>query len=79
MTLFQFNHYGLTENKFSSDIVRVLSKRNRFSIGRCAKFVGHIQCLNIISQPAIECFSLIYNLNGFKSGINRHKLTVGSF
>ena len=27
----------------------------------------------------IECFSLTYNLNGFKSRINRHLLTVGSF
>ena len=27
----------------------------------------------------IECFSLTYDLNGFKSGINTHFLTVGSF
>ena len=27
----------------------------------------------------IECFLLTYNLNGFKSRINRHLLTVGSF
>ena len=27
----------------------------------------------------LECFPLIYNLNGFKSRINRHLLTVGSF
>ena len=27
----------------------------------------------------IECFHLTYNLNGFKSRINRHPLTVGSF
>ena len=27
----------------------------------------------------IECFPLTYNLNGFKSTINRHLLTVGSF
>ena len=26
----------------------------------------------------IECFPLTYNLNGFKSRINRHLLTVGS-
>ena len=25
----------------------------------------------------IECFPLIYDLNGFKSGVNRHLLTVG--
>ena len=27
----------------------------------------------------IECFPLAYDLNGFKSRINRHLLTVGSF
>ena len=27
----------------------------------------------------IECFPLTYNLNGFKSRINRYLLTVGSF
>ena len=27
----------------------------------------------------IECFSLTYDLNGVKSRINRHRLTVGSF
>ena len=27
----------------------------------------------------IECFPLTYNLSGFKSRINRHLLTVGSF
>ena len=27
----------------------------------------------------IECFPLTYDLNGFKSRVNRHLLTVGSF
>ena len=27
----------------------------------------------------IKCFPLTYNVNGFKSRINRHLLTVGSF
>ena len=27
----------------------------------------------------VECFPVTYNLNGFKSRINRHLLTVGSF
>ena len=27
----------------------------------------------------LECFPLTYDLSGFKSGINRHLLTVGSF
>ena len=30
MTLFLFNHCGLTTNKFSMDTVWTLSKRNRF-------------------------------------------------
>ena len=30
------------------------------------------------TQP-IECFPLTYDLNGLKSKINRHLLTVGSF
>ena len=34
VTFFRVNHYGLITNKFSTDIVRTLSKRNRFSIGR---------------------------------------------
>ena len=28
---------------------------------------------------AIECFPVTYNINGFKSRINKHLLTVGSF
>ena len=51
MTLFRFNHYGLTANKFSTDIVRTLSKRNRFSIGPCAEFVGHVRCPTVIWHP----------------------------
>ena len=51
VTLFRFNHYGLTKNKFSSDTVWTLSKRNRVSIRRCAKFVGHVLCRTIISHP----------------------------
>ena len=51
MTLFQFNQYDLTRNKFSSDIVWTLSKRNRLSIGCCAKFVVHVRCPAIISHP----------------------------
>ena len=30
------------------------------------------------NSVSIECFPLTYNLNGFKSRINRHLLTVGS-
>ena len=52
VTLFRFNHYGLTTNTFSTDIVRTLSKKNRFSIGRCDKFVGHVRRSTVISYPA---------------------------
>ena len=31
------------------------------------------------NSVSIECFPLTYNLSGFKSRINRHLLTVGSF
>ena len=31
------------------------------------------------NYPPIECFLLTYDLNGFKSRINRRVLTVGSF
>ena len=52
MTLFWFNHYGLTTNKCSSSrIVRTLSKRNHFSIVHCAKFVGYVQCPTVILHP----------------------------
>ena len=46
------NSFGLATNKFSTDIVWTLSKRNCFSIGRCAKFVGHARCQTVISHHA---------------------------
>ena len=58
MTLFRFNYYGLTTNKFSTDIVRTLSKRNRFSIELCDKFVAHVRCPTIISHPAFHLIAL---------------------
>ena len=38
------------------DIVRTLSKRNCFSIKRCAKVIGHVwcRCPTVILHPAIE-------------------------
>ena len=53
------------------------------TIPRCYKDV----CVNnffprtarLWNSLSIECFPLTYNLNGFKSRINRHLLTVGSF
>ena len=49
-----------------------------FSRGRCALYSERLHDFSVIILP-IECFPLIYNLNGFKSRINRHLLTVGSF
>ena len=49
MTLFRFDHYGLTTNNFSMDIVQRLSERNRFSIGYSAKFVGNVRCPTVHS------------------------------
>ena len=64
MALFRFNHYGSTKNKFLSDIVLVLSKRNRFSIRRCAKFVGHVRCPTVISHYATALGNLPIAVNG---------------
>ena len=41
--------------------------------------VSFLAQLGLWNSLAIECFPLTYNLNGFKSRINRHLLTVGSF
>ena len=53
------------------------------TIRRCYK---DVYVNNFFSRTArlwnslpIECFPLTYDLNGFKSRINRHLLTVGSF
>ena len=53
------------------------------TIPRCYKdfhvnsfFPGTARLWNFL---AIECFPLTYDLNGFKSRINRYLLTVGSF
>ena len=82
MTLFRFKHYCLTTNKFSSGIVRTLSKRNRFSIGRWAKFVGHVRCPTIILHLATRITNhsntLIDNLfsNSIDPGIISGNLTA---
>ena len=75
VTLFRFNHYGLTTNKFSTNIVRTLSKRNCFSVKRCAKFVGHIRCPTIISHPGrtvllVQTEEGISEVNGFSFPAN---------
>ena len=53
------------------------------TIPRCYKDVyvnSFFPCIaRLWNSLPIECFPLTYDLNGFKSGINRHLLTVGSF
>ena len=53
------------------------------TIPRCYKDVyvnSFFPCAaRLRNSPPIECFLLTYNLNGFKSRINRHLLTLGSF
>ena len=54
-----------------------------FTIPRCYKDVYVNSFFLCTVRPwnflPIECFPLTYNLNGFKSRINRHLLTVDSF
>ena len=53
------------------------------TILRCYKhvYVNSFFChtARLWNSLPIECFCLTYNLNGFKSIINRHQLTLGSF
>ena len=49
-----------------------------FYIGNDHFWTGDLKKFSLTSPP-IECFPLTYNLNGFKSRINRHLLTLGSF
>ena len=53
-SLLRFNHYGLITNKYSTEIVQILSKRNHFSIERNAKFVRYVRCLTVISRPGLK-------------------------
>ena len=54
-----------------------------FTIPKCYKDVyinSFYPCAaRLWNSLPIECFPLTYNLNGFKSRINGHLLTVGSF
>ena len=47
--------------------------------GLCSNFVDCESFLELWNSLSLECFPLTYDLSGFKSGINRHLLTVGSF
>ena len=53
------------------------------TIPRCCKhaYVNSFfpRTARLWNSLSIECFPLSYNLNGFKSRISRHLLTVGSF
>ena len=74
MTLFRFHHYGLATNKFLTGIVQALSKRNRFSIGRCTKFVGHVRWPNVISKKLLK---IKINPHPGVWGLNRSFGTTG--
>ena len=53
------------------------------TILRCYKDVSadsfFLRTARLWNSLPIECFPLTYDLDGFKSRINRHLLTVGSF
>ena len=53
------------------------------TISRCFKDVYVNSFFPCTARPlnslSIECFPLTYDLSGYKSRINRHRLTVGSF
>ena len=53
------------------------------TIPRCCKDVYvnsfFLRTAKLWNSPPIECFLLTYDLSGFKTRINRHLLTVGSF
>ena len=79
-----FNHYGLTTNKFSTDIVRILSKINCFSIGDCATFIGHVRCPTIISHPValltkVTFFISCHTLLKWKNACNENVLMTIHF
>ena len=42
-------------------------------------FAWKLEFVSCILSMIVECFPLTYDLNGFRSGINRHLLSVGSF
>ena len=81
--------FGLTELvplPYSRERSTCYSDRlNDFSvmIPRCCKDVyanSFFPCtVRLRNSLHIECFPLTYDLNGFKSRINKHLLTVGSF
>ena len=64
---------------------RYFDKLHDFSVAipRCYKDVYVNSFFPRTARPwnslSIECFPLTYDLSGFKSRINRHILTVGSF
>ena len=64
VTLFRFNHHSLTANKFLD-----IKQKNCFSVKRCAKFVGHVQCPTVISHPAnyeLHRLTKLFTLNGMQ-------------
>ena len=53
--------------------------RYYYYFGRCSSELAQPRIARPWNSLPIECFPLTYNLNGFKSTIDRQLLTVGSF
>ena len=78
-------YLGLSQFSFRS--TRYSDRSHDFSvttIPRCYKNVYvnsffHPRTAGLWNSVPVESFPLSYDLNGFKSGINRHLLTEGSF
>ena len=71
------------ERLFFKMILVKMGLHNYHFIPRCYKDVyvnDFFPCTaRLLNSLPVECFPLTYDLNGFKSRINRHMLTVGSF
>ena len=93
-SLFYRNHFGRCSSELAQLVPLPFSRgrSSRYSdrlrdfpviIPRCYKgvYVGSFfpRTARLWNYLLIECLPLTYNLNGFKSSINRHLLIVGSF
>ena len=92
LSLFYRYYFGRYSSELAQLILRPFSRGSRYSdrlhdfpvtIPRCYtdfyvnSFSPHTA--RFWNSLPIECFPLNYNLYGFKSRINRHLLTIGSF
>ena len=72
--LFWFNHYGLTTNKFSMDIVQTLGKRNCFSIRCSGKLAMSMSCP--ISSHYFTPWNKVNTFEMWKTVLNFQMLTI---